>query len=160
MTLIAAPLTEAAFAPFGRVVEAPAKAGRAYFGPLIENSRPSASLDFSLTHTAASALPFEARVMERHPLTAQAFLALDVSRFLVIVAPGSASAGGEEGPDMTRARAFIGRQGQALVYAPAVWHHGMIALDHPGRFSILMWCAPDGRDDEFVTLETPVTVGA
>lgn len=158
MTLIAAPLTDADFAPFGRVVEAPAKAGRNYFGPLLENRRPATALDFSLTHTAASALPFEARVMERHPLTAQAFLALDVSRFLVIVAPSIAS-GEDDGPDMARARAFLGRPGQALVYAPAVWHHGMIALDRPGRFSILMWCAPDGRDDEFVTLETPVTVG-
>ena len=151
--LIAQPLTAEAFAPFGRVIAAPEKPGRAFLGSLIENRRDAAALDFSLTHTAASALPFEAKLMERHPLSSQAFLALDVARFLVIVAPTI-----EDGPDMSRAQAFIGSAGQALVYAPATWHHGMIALDRPGRFAIIMWCAEDGRNDEFHTLAQPVMV--
>jgi len=151
--LIAQPLTAETFAPFGRVIAAPEKPGRAFLGSLIENRRDAAALDFSLTHTAASALPFEAKLMERHPLSSQAFLALDVARFLVIVAPTI-----EDGPDMSRAQAFIGSAGQALVYAPATWHHGMIALDRPGRFAIIMWCAEDGRNDEFHTLAQPVMV--
>ena len=151
--LIAQPLTAEAFAPFGQVIVAPEKPGRAFLGSLIENRRDAAALDFSLTHTAASALPFEAKLMERHPLSSQAFLALDVARFLVIVAPTI-----EDGPDMSRAQAFIGSAGQALVYAPATWHHGMIALDRPGRFAIIMWCAEDGRNDEFHTLAQPVMV--
>ena len=151
--LIAQPLTAEAFAPFGQVIVAPEKPGRAFLGSLIENRRDAAALDFSLSHTAASALPFEARLMERHPVSSQAFLALDVARFLVIVAPTI-----EDGPDMSRAQAFIGSAGQALVYAPATWHHGMIALDRPGRFAIIMWCAEDGRNDEFHTLAQPVMV--
>ena len=151
--LIAQPLTAEAFAPFGQVIVAPEKPGRAFLGSLIENRRDAAALDFSLTHTAASALPFEAKLMERHPLSSQAFLALDVARFLVIVAPTI-----EDGPDMSRAQAFIGSAGQALVYAPGTWHHGMVALDHPGRFAIIMWCAEDGRNDEFHTLAQPVMV--
>ena len=151
--LIAQPLTTEAFAPFGRVIAAPEKPGRAFLGSLIENRRDAAALDFSLTHTAASALPFEAKLMERHPLSSQAFLALDVARFLVIVAPTI-----EDGPDMSRAQAFIGSAGQALVYAPATWHHGMVALDRPGRFAIIMWCAEDGRNDEFHALAQPVMV--
>ena len=91
--------------------------------------------------------------MERHPVSSQAFLALDVARFLVIVAPTI-----EDGPDMGRAQAFIGSAEQALVYAPATWHHVMVALDRPGRFAIIMWCAEDGRNDEFHTLAQPVTV--
>ena len=152
--LIAQPLTAEAFAPFGQVIVAPEKPGRAFLGSLIENRRDAAALDFSLSHTAASALPFEARLMERHPVSSQAFLALDVARFLVIVAPTI-----EDGPDMSRAQAFIGSAGQALVYAPGTWHHGMVALDHPGRFAIIMWCAEDGRNDEFHTLAQPVMVG-
>ncbi|MEQ8251763.1 MAG: ureidoglycolate lyase [Oceanibaculum nanhaiense] len=151
--LIAQPLTAEAFAPFGRVIAAPEKPGRAFLGSLVENRRDAAALDFSLTHTAASALPFEAKLMERHPLSSQAFLALDVARFLVIVAPTI-----EDGPDMSRAQAFIGSAGQALVYAPATWHHGMVALDRPGRFAIIMWCAEDGRNDEFHALAQPVMV--
>ena len=151
--LIAQPLTAEAFAPFGQVIVAPEKPGRAFLGSLIENRRDAAALDFSLSHTAASALPFEAKLMERHPLSSQAFLALDVARFLVIVAPTI-----EDGPDMSRAQAFIGSAGQALVYAPGTWHHGMVALDHPGRFAIIMWCAEDGRNDEFHTLTQPVMV--
>ncbi|MBU0726313.1 MAG: ureidoglycolate lyase [Alphaproteobacteria bacterium] len=151
--LIAQPLTAETFAPFGRVIAAPEKPGRAFLGSLIENRRDDAALDLSLTHTAASTLPFEARLMERHPVSSQAFLALDVARFLVIVAPTI-----EDKPDMSRARAFIGSAGQALVYAPATWHHGMVALDRPGRFAIIMWCAEDGRNDEFRTLAQPVMV--
>ena len=152
--LIAQPLTAEDFEPFGRVIAAPEKPGRAFLGSLIENRRDSAAIDFSLTHTPASALPFEATLMERHPVSSQAFLALDVARFLVIVAPTI-----EDGPDMSRAQAFIGSAGQALVYAPATWHHGMIALDRPGRFAIIMWCVEDGRNDEFHTLAQPVMVG-
>lgn len=151
--LTAKPLTAEGFAPFGRVIAAPEQPGRAFLGGLIENRRDAADLDFSLTHTAASILPFVARIMERHPLSSQAFLALDVARFLVIVAPCV-----EHGPDMARAQAFIGSAGQALVYAPGTWHHGMVALDRPGRFAILMWCAEDGRNDEFHPLAQPVTV--
>lgn len=151
--LTARSLTTEGFAPFGRVIAAPEKPGRAFLGSLIENRRDAADLDFSLTHSAPSALPFEARLMERHPLSSQAFLALDVARFLVIVAPSA-----EDGPDMARAQAFIGSAGQALVYAPGTWHHGMVALDRPGRFAIIMWCAEDGRNDEFHSLAQPVTV--
>jgi len=153
--LIAQPLTAEAFAPFGRVIAAPAKPGRAFLGSLIENRRDAAALDLSLTHTAASTLPFEAKLMERHPVSSQACLALDVAQCLVIVAPTI-----EDGPDMSRAQAFIGSAGQALVYAPATWHHGMVALDRPGRFAIIMWCAEDGRNDEFHTLAQPVMVAA
>ncbi|RKQ73497.1 ureidoglycolate lyase [Oceanibaculum indicum] len=151
--LKASPLTPEGFVPFGRVVAAPEQPGRAFLGSLIENRREAADLDFSLTHTAASPLPFEARLMERHPLSSQAFLALDVARFLVIVAPS-----GSNGPEMGQAQAFIGSAGQALVYAPGTWHHGMVALDRPGRFAIIMWCAEDGRNDEFHPLAQPVMV--
>lgn len=155
--LIAQKLTAEAFAPFGQVIAAPEKPGRAFLGSLIENRRDVAALDFSLTHTAASTLPFEARLMERHPVSSQAFLALDVARFLLIVAP-TLGPTGANGPDMSRAQAFIGSAGQALVYAPGTWHHGMVALDRPGRFAIVMWCAEDGRNDEFHTLAQPVMV--
>ena len=42
MDLIASPLTAAAFAPFGDVVEAPAGPGRAYFESSLGNLRPNA----------------------------------------------------------------------------------------------------------------------
>lgn len=152
--LSAQPLDAAAFSPFGAVLEGPAGApGRMYFGPLLDNRRPAARLDLSLSHTPHSVLPVELLVMERHAHSAQAFLAIAVEAFLVVVAPG-----GDEGPDMGRALAFIAGAGQGLVYAPGTWHHPMVALGRPGRFAIAMWSAGDGADEEIRRLPAPVRV--
>lgn len=70
-------------------------------------------------------------VMERHPYTNQAFLPMGrapvglegegairdpAERYLVVVAEG-----GDEGPDMKTARAFIASAAQGVVYGTAVW---------------------------------------
>jgi len=147
-------LSAEAFAPFGTVIAAQADFGRAYFGPLIESHRPAARLDLSIVHLDATDLPLEVRTLERHPHSAQAFLPLDVDRYLVIVAPDLNGA-----PAATGLRAFVAGPGAGIVYRPGAWHHGMIALGRPGRLSIVMWCDGGPGDEEFRDLDRPVTVG-
>src|SRR5438093_10426526 len=67
MKLVAEPLTEKAFAPYGDVLAAPPEFGRAYFDEGLRTSRATAwpSLSVSLVRPLPR-LPLEAKVMERH----------------------------------------------------------------------------------------------
>jgi ureidoglycolate lyase len=155
MQIIAEPLTETAFAPYGDVLAAPAEFGRAYFDEGLKSGRTSAwpSLSVSRVRPLAS-LPLEAKVMERHEFSSQSFLPLDVSRWLVVVAPHAA----DGGPDTARAVAFLVRPGQGVTYRANTWHHPLTILDRPGRFAVVMWRDGSKTDEEFRTLATPFTV--
>lgn len=144
-------LAPEAFAPFGHVLAAPLQAGRWYYGGLIENHRFGAGLDLSFTGIEPSALPFPLQLFERHAYSAQAFVPLDVSRYLVTVCPDT----GSGQPDPSRAVSFIAGGDQTVVYAPGTWHHPMVALDRAGRFAIVMWVAGDTGDEELVPLAVP-----
>ncbi len=155
MNIIARPLNAAAFAPYGDVLAPPAEPGRVYFEKGLKNGRPGAWPSLSTTHSRPfAALPLEAKILERHEFSSQSFMPLDVSRWLVIVAP-SAPAGG---PDPSRALAFIAGPGQGVTYHMGTWHHGLTALDRPARFAVFMWRDGTQTDEEFVTLKAPFTV--
>jgi ureidoglycolate lyase len=156
-------LTAEAFAPFGDVIGDHGGAGRS----VNEGRGERLDLAVSLVHSTganapsmalyrivASHWPVSISVMERHPLTAQMFHALDGAPALVVVAPDSA----DGGPDMARARAFVAAPDQGFIYAPGVWHLPLVALERSGRFSMLMWETGDHRDCEIVTLAEPLFV--
>jgi ureidoglycolate lyase len=155
MIITAEPLRVEAFAPFGDVLEAPPAPGRHFFGDGLANRRPSAapSLAVACVPPLAS-LPLVATRMERHEFSSQSFLALEVSRWLVIVAPKA----GDGRPDTARARAFVAGPGQGVTYRVDTWHHPLTVLDRPARFAVLIWLENSKTDEEFVTLETPFTV--
>jgi ureidoglycolate lyase len=99
-------------------------------------------------------LPLEATVMERHEFSSQSFVPLDVSRWVVVVAP----AGPDGGPDPSRAVAFLPAPGQGVTYHANTWHHPLTILDRPARFAVFMWRDGTTTDEEFRTLGTPFTV--
>lgn len=155
MNIIARPLNAADFAPYGDVLAPPAEPGRVYFEKGLGNGRIDAWPSLSATHSRPlAALPLQARVLERHEFSSQSFMPLDVSRWLIIVAPSSASGG----PDPSRALAFVAGPGQGITYHMGTWHHGLTVLDRPSRFAVFMWRDGTRADEEFVTLETPLTV--
>lgn len=154
--LTVSPLTAAAFAPYGRVIDHAALAGRLYSGDLIENRRPDARLDLSFTPVDGSTLPCALKLFERHAFSAQAFLPLDVAGYLVTVCPDD----GHGRPDPSRAIAFRATAQQSIVYAAGTWHHPMVALDRPGRFAIVMWMCGDAGDEELVPLTQAMQVTA
>lgn len=154
MRLLAQPLTAAAFAPFGELLEAPGE-GRAHFNAALANLRPGVPPDLSIVVKEPDALPFASAVMERHPSSSQSFLPMDAARWLVVVAPDAA----DGGPDMTAARAFLAGPTQGVTYAARVWHHPFTVFDRPQRFGIFMWRDGTPADDEFRDVP-PFTVDA
>jgi len=107
----------------------------------------------------AATLPLAVTRMEHHPRAWQAFMPLDVARYVVVVAGRTA----EGAPDLSDMHAFLVPGTMGVAYAPGVWHVGATVLDRTGHFTVL-WPrepqAPDGGpgDTLLVTLETPVTV--
>jgi ureidoglycolate lyase len=93
-------------------------------------------------------------MMERHRFSSQSFVATDVSRWLVLVAPHAAGGG----PDMSRARAFLPKPGQGITFGVDVWHHPLTVFDRPGIFAIYMWLDGTSGDEEFFTLARPMNV--
>lgn len=154
-TIRSEPLTAAAFAPFGEVLEPPAEPGRTYFERTLASTRAKARPSVSLVTAAAhTAVALTVTRMERHEFSSQTFVPLDPVRWLVVVAPH----GPDGGPDSGRARAFVALPGQAITYAMNVWHHPLTVLGRPASFAIFMWLETPATDEEFRTLGEPLTI--
>jgi ureidoglycolate lyase len=155
MIVVPEPLRADRFAPFGDVLEAPSAPGRHFFGDGLANRRPGAKPSLAVAHVPPlAALPLVATRMERHEFSSQSFLALDVARWLVIVAPKAA----DGGPDVARVRVFLAGAGQGVTYHADTWHHPLTVLDRAARFAVLIWLEKSTTDEEFVTLAEPFTV--
>ena len=153
--ITAVPLTAAAFAPFGQVIERPADFGRVYFSEALANGRPAARSSLSLTKSRPLETPqLRAVKMERHEFSSQSFVPIDVSRYLVIVAPH----GPAGKPDHMQLQAFVARGDQGVTYGVNVWHHPLCVLDRTGQFAVFMWLDGDKGDEEFIDLPAPVTI--
>ena len=96
MILRVEPLTAEAFAPFGEVIEAdarflsfPVNAGTSQrFHDLARlDPGPDGRLIVSIFRAQPRPLPFTLALLERHPLASQAFVPLNGTPFLVVVAP-------------------------------------------------------------------------
>lgn len=144
LRLPVAPLTRAAFAPFGEVLESagatalPINAGTTTrFHDLArvealgcEALGGEARVLFNLFEGQARHSPVPIRLLERHPLGSQAFYPVDGARMLIVVAPP-----GEL--DERLIRAFISGPEQGVNYAPGTWHHPLLCLRRAGRFVVV-----------------------
>jgi ureidoglycolate lyase len=133
------PLTRAAFEPFGDVIELegakqiPINLGttiRFHDLARIDIEDEGGRAIVNLFRGQPRALPFEVKMMERHPLGSQAFLPLNDKPYLVVVAPA-----GEL--DVSAVRAFVTRGWQGVNYAKGVWHHPLLALDEVSDFIVV-----------------------
>ncbi len=153
------PLTSEAFAPFGTVIQLegahhyPINAGtteRFHALAMTDTDAQGGRTGISLFRGQGFTLPFTLRVMERHPLSSQAFVPLATGaadRYLVVVAP--------PGVLQTSAlRAFLAIGWQGVQYATGVWHHPLIALDRTLDFLVVDRVANDANCDEIV-MEAP-----
>lgn len=162
-TLAAVPLTAEGFAAYGQVVSAGLTAGVAanqgtavrfdHCAELI-NTRDAAKPNLVVFRSTPKSLPFDVKLLERHPCSTQVFVPMVVSRYLVCVAPNRA----DGTPDLERLVAFVCAPGQGIAYAPGVWHHPMLALDAPGEFAMLVWEDGSPVDCELHHLTEPVRI--
>ena len=149
------PLTAEAFAPFGHVLALPTGAGRVDYSSYSQNLRGSdAGLCFRTSMTMPSPMPLVTRTMERHEFSSQAFLPVDVARYLVLVAPH----GADGRPDPEQLILFLAKGDQGISYNANVWHHPMTVLDRPAIFATVMFLDGGDKDEEFVDLPHDVTL--
>lgn len=131
------PLTAAAFAPFGDIIEVRGAPTKLINQGMCGRYTDIARLDFgtgragiSLFDAEARALPYRLELVERHPLGSQAFLPLDGVPFLVCVA---LDAGGVPGP----VRAFLTAPGQGINLLRNTWHGVLAPIGAPGRYAVV-----------------------
>lgn len=134
------PLTAAAFAPFGEVLEARGAPDRLINQGLCGRWHDRARLDFgaetggragiSVFLAQSRALPYVLDLLERHPEGSQAFLPLHQHPFLVAVAPDD---GGRPG----RPRAFLTDGAQGINLHRGTWHGVLTPLAAPGLFAVV-----------------------
>lgn len=161
--LRAEPLTREGFAPFGDVIGLELSGGhsanqgtalRFNHVAQLASSRPGAQPNLAVFHSVPKALPFEVRLVERHPCSTQMFVALSCQRFLVVVCPSDAR--GE--PELSGLRAFLCGPGQGVNYRAGVWHHPIIALDGAADFLMLAWEDGSSQDCEERPVSAPLSV--
>lgn len=123
-TIVAQPLTRAAFAPFGDVIDTdwdnhfPINAGkceRYHDLAKVEAEGPNARVLISIFRGTPYDFPLRLGMVERHPLGSQAFVPLSPAPFLVVVCP-------DEGASPGVPRAFVTRPGQGVNYRRNLWH--------------------------------------
>ncbi len=159
--LTAKPLSALAFEPFGDVIEVqdsvchyPINRG------FTERYHDLAQLDFataggrpvvSLFRTTPLPRPLSIRMMERHPLSSQAFMPLGDEPYLVVVAPtGDFS--------ITRIQAFIAGCHQGVNYYRGTWHHFCLALNKTSDFLVIDCGIADNNCDEVDLSEQQIVV--
>lgn len=154
--VIAEPISTDAFAPYGDVLIAPKAFGRTYFDQGLVNARQGATASMSVAHIGeATSLPVTSIEMERHEFSSQSFIPMDVSRYLIVVAPHSTGGAADTG----QARAFVVPGNIGITYGVNVWHNPITVLDRPGIFAIQMWLDGSATDEEFVKLDQPFRIG-
>jgi ureidoglycolate lyase len=156
MTLKPEPLTAAAFAPFGDVIEARGAPRGINYG-VTQRFHDLAKIDcaaeggrtiVNIFRSLPPAFPFAVKVMERHPLSSQAFMPLSGWPFLVVVAPKGAF-------DPAAVRAFRAGPGQGVNFAVGTWHHFNLALEAQSDFLVIDREGPEANCDE-VILDPPL----
>ena len=144
-----APLTAAAFAPFGDVIAATGAPDRIINDGKCGRHHDLAQLDFaganagiSMFNAQPRALPYAFDLVERHPEGSQAFIPLTPAPFLVIVAPDQ---GGTPGTPL----AFLTTPGQGINFHRGTWHGVLTPLAAPGLFAVVDRIGPGENLQEF-----------
>ena len=133
-------LSAEAFAPFGDVIEIEGRDSRWINDHTCRRFDDLARIDvaegggrpvLSVFEANPQSLPLQIRMLERHPLSSQAFVPLGVRPFLVVVA--------EDGPSASagQLRAYVSSGRQGVNYRRSTWHHPLIALGEVSRFLVV-----------------------
>ena len=136
-TIVIQPMTAAAFAPFGDLIDCSGAADKIINQGLCGRFHDRAQIDFadgragiSLFRAEPRHLPLSLEMVERHPEGSQAFIPMSEHGFLVIVAPDDAGKPG-------RPLAFETAPGQAINFHRGTWHGVLTPLHAPGLFAVV-----------------------
>lgn len=145
------PLTAAAFAPFGDVLDCASAAevrhinygqtDRYHNLAMLDLLKDGGQPIVSIFRSRPLPRPVAVKVMERHPLSSQAFYPLNNHPYLVLVAPAG-------GFDAKALRAFVAGPRQGVNYHAGTWHHYSLALDKTCDFLVIDRLGPEKNCDE------------
>jgi ureidoglycolate lyase len=134
------PLTAEAFAPYGDVMEVRednkiipinyGKTERHHDLAKVDVADEDGAAIISIFRSTPTQLPFQVKIMERHPLGSQAFMPLTSNPYLVVVAPA-----GELDPNQVRA--FFAQASQGVNYHKGTWHHYCLGLNISNDFLVV-----------------------
>lgn len=144
-TLIAKPLTKAAFAPYGSVIEpyddhekCPENSWNINQGYACRHHAISkvrhegGDVGFSIFRTKKRDCPITLSVMEYHPFGTQAFFSMNGYDYLVVVAKA-----GDEPQSADDLEVFYAKSHQGVQYDANVWHHPLLALGADCDFLVI-----------------------
>ncbi|OYU38218.1 MAG: Ureidoglycolate hydrolase [Pseudorhodobacter sp. PARRP1] len=152
------PLTAAAFAAFGDVLDATGDF-RLINDGMCQRHHDRARLDFapevspdnraglSIFNAVPRGLPYSFDLIERHPEGSQAFIPMTQHPFLVIVAASPND----------KPRAFLTNGAQAINLHRGIWHGVLTPLHAPGLFAVVDRIGPSANLEEHRYLQ-PWTV--
>jgi len=156
-----APLTAEDFALYGDVIQCASAAERRQINyGHTERFHNLATLDLlqeggiplvSIFRSRPIDRPIPVRVMERHPLSSQAFYPLDKRPYLVLVAPR-----GDFDPQAMQA--FVAGGDQGVNYHAGVWHHFSLALEEVSDFLVIDRGGPEKNCDEVFLENTDIRI--
>ena len=138
-SLVIEPLSAAAFAPFGQVIETSGAQHYPINNGMTERYHDLARVELggvhprpliSIFHGQPYSLPLTLKLVERHPLGSQAFYPLSANPWLVIVAEDDAGT-------PTRLRAFAPAPGQGVNIAMNTWHGVLTPLEAVSDFLVV-----------------------
>ncbi len=137
--VLAKPLTRAAFAPFGDILDTDwdnhypinqGKCERYHDLARVEVEGPNARVLISIFKGTPYEFPLKLAMVERHPLGSQAFMPLSPAPFLVVVCPDTPDGPGEP-------HAFVTAPGQGVSYRRNVWHAVLTPIGAPQDFVVV-----------------------
>lgn len=137
--LIPEPLTQKAFAPFGKVIEM-ANANsflinegtttRYHALAKTDVADEAGETIISIFESHRRALPIEIKMMEKHPLGSQAFLPAEAHDWLIVVATGDV-------PTAETCKTFLAKADQGVQYAKNIWHHPLLPIVEKQNFWVI-----------------------
>ena len=152
LELFARPLTREAFARFGDVIESEGRdhftindgyAERFHNLALVDLNEQGGQPLLSIFRARPRPRPMKVTMMERHPLSSQAFIPLSDTPFLVLVAPA------DETPTPANLCLFRTNGHQGVNFARGVWHFPLLVEQHNQEFLVVDRGGPERNCDLF-----------
>lgn len=134
------PLTKEAFAPYGDVIETEGGEQFMINQGTCQCFHDLANLDVTakggrpvirVFRAQPFPKPIEVTMMERHPLSSQAFIPMNWASFMVLVAPKG------EQLDSSRLELFMSQGHQGVNYHAGVWHYPLLVLTPDQDFLVV-----------------------
>lgn len=144
------PLTRAAFAPFGEVIETEGAETRVInegyalrrHALACVDAGPDGAAILSIFEATRRPFPIVINMLERHPLGSQAFYPLSAEDWLLVVAEGEAE------PDVSTLRCFRATGRQGVNYRAGAWHFPVLILVERQDFLVVDRQGPGSNLEE------------